>query len=238
MVNDDAKEQGAAGGGQQVNAVSVKLPAFWTSNPDGWFFQAEAQFGLRGITNDQTKYWHLVAALDSETSIRAASFLQRPPPNDQYQGLRRFLLDTYGLSTEERAQRLFSIRDLGDRRPSELADTILQLNGEHQEHFCLRHIFLQALPITVRQVLAASPIKGLRDLGLEADRILSTCESVNTMVEETTSVDAVNSSKKPVRNLCFYHKNFGTKARRCQAPCDWVPRSQYKPQGNAQAGSR
>ena len=27
-----------------VHAAAVKLPQFWSENPDLWFFQAEAQF--------------------------------------------------------------------------------------------------------------------------------------------------------------------------------------------------
>jgi len=232
------KEESASGG-QEVATVSVKLPSFWTSNPSGWFHQAEAQFGLRGITNDQTKFWYLVAALDSDASVRAASFLQNPPQHNKYEELRNFLLNAYGLSEEERARRLFAITDLGDARPSELAERILQLNGESPKHFCLRHIFLQAMPMSVRQVLTTSPIKDLRDLGLEADRILSSVQSdVNAATPEEPTVDALRNNKRAVRTLCFYHQNFGTRARRCQAPCDWVPAPNYRRQGNAQTGSR
>ena len=33
-----------------VAAVAVKLPALWSDNPATWFFQAEAQFAIEGIT--------------------------------------------------------------------------------------------------------------------------------------------------------------------------------------------
>ena len=49
---------------QQQNAVSLKLPAFWTSQPKVWFQQSEAQFAWRNITADDTKYYYVVAALD------------------------------------------------------------------------------------------------------------------------------------------------------------------------------
>lgn len=40
-----------------VNAVVVKLPEFYQSNPASWFLRAEAQFGIRSISQDETKFW-------------------------------------------------------------------------------------------------------------------------------------------------------------------------------------
>ena len=57
------------------NAVALKLPPFWISQPGVWFQQAEAQFTLRNITADDTKYFYVVAALDQETASRLIDFL-------------------------------------------------------------------------------------------------------------------------------------------------------------------
>ena len=51
-----------------VYAATVKLPDFWQHNPRPWFQHIEAQFQLRGITQDMTKYFHVVAALDASTT--------------------------------------------------------------------------------------------------------------------------------------------------------------------------
>ena len=63
-----------------VDAVSLKLPTFWTSTPTTWFAQAEAQFIVRNITNDDTKYYYVIAALDSSTANRAKNKTCSPPP--------------------------------------------------------------------------------------------------------------------------------------------------------------
>ncbi len=51
-----------------IHAATVKLPDFWQHNPRAWFQHIEAQFQLRGIIQDVTKYFHVVAALDASTT--------------------------------------------------------------------------------------------------------------------------------------------------------------------------
>ena len=58
----------------ETNAFAIKLPTFWAQQPEVWFLQAEAQFHIRKITDDTTKYYHVVAALDQETSGRVLRF--------------------------------------------------------------------------------------------------------------------------------------------------------------------
>ena len=52
----------------EENAVSLKLPTLWTSQPEVWFTQAQAQFNLQGISTSDTKYFYVLAALDQETT--------------------------------------------------------------------------------------------------------------------------------------------------------------------------
>ena len=71
-----------------ADAVTVKIPPFWTHSPTAWFAQAEAQFVLRKITEDDTKYYYIVAALDSATATRAVSILSQPPITGNMRTLR------------------------------------------------------------------------------------------------------------------------------------------------------
>ena len=64
------------------NAVALKLPVFWNQQPAVWFAQAEAQFAIRNITSEQTKYYYLVASLDQETATRVLDQLQEVPVED------------------------------------------------------------------------------------------------------------------------------------------------------------
>lgn len=58
-----------------VSSVSRKMLTFWLLNRDPWFLHAEAQFALRNITVSDTKYYYVVAALDSEISIHVPTLL-------------------------------------------------------------------------------------------------------------------------------------------------------------------
>lgn len=231
-----------------LQAVSTKLPVFWPLNPKAWFLQAEAQFALRQITTDDTKYWHVVSALDRDVASGCTSILEKVPDANKYRYLKEALVNRFQLTEEERADRLLAMQGLGDRRPSELADAILDLNADQPTHFLLRRIFMRALPLQVRNALSTSATTDLRDLAREADRVIATtgrgAAQTYSVVRDDSSipggyseVDAVATRRQ--RQLCFFHRKWGTRARRCVQPCEWTPSppSRFDP-GNAQGGLR
>ena len=81
-----------------TNALSLKLPEFWESSASAWFAQTEAQFALREITADTTKYYYVVSALGSSTATRVVSLLKHPPAENKYTALKAHLLKTFELS--------------------------------------------------------------------------------------------------------------------------------------------
>lgn len=221
------------------NAVALKLPTFWTSYPTVWFHQTEAQFNLRQITDDSTKYYYVVSALDQATAQRVLSLLQHPPDNGKYTVLKNRLLETFSFSPAERADRLLNMPQLGDQKPSELMDTMLALLGNHHPCFLFNHLFLQRMPEDIRPVLAAQDIDDPRLLAQKADalwlaRSAQQGATVFPMFRKqngTTSVPRRRPTKNDIdTGLCFYHEKFGVKARQCRPPCSF--------QGNGQAGHR
>ena len=85
----------------EENAVALKLPTFWTSQPRVWFAQAEAQFVIRKITTDDTKYYHVLSALDQDTATRLLDLISSPPSENKYQALKDRLVETFGLSKRD-----------------------------------------------------------------------------------------------------------------------------------------
>lgn len=125
----------------ETNAVSIKLPTFWTAQPHVWFQQAEAQFTIRGITADETKYACVVAALDQDSASRLLDLLSHPPTQHKYRAIKTRLLKTFGLTRRVRANKLLHMEELGDRMPSALMDEMLSLLDGHQPCMLFEQLF-------------------------------------------------------------------------------------------------
>ena len=224
------------------HAVSLKLPTFWTAQPEVWFAQTEAQFRLRKIDADETRYYYTVAALDQDTAIRVLD-LNNPPDSDKYRALKSHLLDTFGLSPRQRASRLLHFRPLGDSKPSALMDEMLALVADHTPCPLFEQLFLERLPDDIRIQLVDTKFDDLRHLARRADALWSCRDmelsSVNVATQRSGPRQASPGHKPsktdyPSRSqgLCFYHRTFGEDARRCRHPCIWPP----APSGKNQAG--
>ena len=98
----------------EQNVVSLKLPIFWTSQLQVWFAQAKAQFEIRKITAEDTKYYYVVFALDQDTATHLLDLLSSLPDADKYKALKQWLLGTFDLSKRERAARLLHTMPLGN----------------------------------------------------------------------------------------------------------------------------
>ena len=135
------------------HAVSLKLPPFWTTHPRSWFAQAEAQFVIRGIVTDETKYYYILASLDQDPATRVLDLFDNPPEVGKYQTIQARLLDTFDLSELERASQLLHIHSLGATKPSELMDEMLSLLGNHPPCLLFKQLFLERMPDDTRTQL-------------------------------------------------------------------------------------
>ena len=223
----------------EEHAVAVKLPTFWSSQPDVWFAQVEAQFHLRKITADETKYYHVLAALDQDTATKLIDLITSPPVEDKYNALKTRLTETYGLSERERASRLLHFRPLGDTKPSVLMDEMLALRGSHKPCFLFEQLFLERLPEDIRIQLVDVKFDDPRQLAKRADQLWLT--------REMGAINSVQRNNKPFskklkpqfkgkstpspsqdsgEQVCYYHRTFGEAARKCIQPCSWTGKDQ------------
>ena len=220
-----------------VNATSVKLPAFWSGNPEVWFRQVESVFSTRrpAITVQQTKFDYVIQALDNNTADRVQGIILSPPENP-YDRLKDALIEVFSKSQAEKDQEVLNFNGLGDKKPSELLQHMNNLNADPATLF--KALFLAQLPAEVRRILAMSEKTNVKDLAKEADKIMEVSKLTNS-----SQVNAAGEFCKPFRQdpvrgqsknlvncksdqdwpllpgLCKYHSKFGIRARSCLKPC-------------------
>ncbi|CAN7980701.1 unnamed protein product, partial [Ixodes pacificus] len=206
----------------QVAALAIRLPPFWPEDPQLWFAQVELQFLLRRITDQNTKFHHVVSALSSTDAAEVRDIIIAPPPVIPYDVLKDELVRRTGLSEQQRLQR--TAEELGDKTPSQLLRRLKQLLANatiDDTLFC--HLFLR-LPNDVRMMLASADSATVEDFVKLADRIIivSNASGVNQVTqpekipadfrtsiqhrvdELTEMVSALQSSRSPLQRTSRY----------------------------------
>ena len=237
----------------RTSAVSVKLPPFWPDKTGLWFAQAEAQFAIKGITVDKTKFSYVVSMLDTKIAVHAMDIIENPPDNDAYGTLKTRLTTTFSITDSEKANRILDMSGLGDKTPSQcLSDMLMLVPKDQEPGFLFRQVFLRLLPVEVQTQLAQSTKTGtkaedLRGLATEADKYFASAGARISSVSGKSYTDesgsqSVNATSD--RQLCFYHRRFGKNAKKCQRPCTWITKlpapsnTTMSNQGNSQPGRR
>ena len=217
-----------------VHAVSLKLPQFLAARPNVWFQQTEAQFALRGITDSTTKYFYLLTALDPVVAERMAGDVEAVPETNKYEYLKGKLMEVYGLTDDQKADKLLDLAGIGDWKPSQLCAYIQSLSVSKDA--LMRRIFLRQLPEDVRVQAAALDERDLPTLARKADVIMAakcTPASINSSVKPPRRKTPPYSNRT---TLCWYHAKFGDKAQSCRPPCTYSSSKQSSP-GNDQAST-
>lgn len=224
-----------------IAAVAIKLPSFWPNQPKIWFAQAESQFVLRGISSEDTRYHHVIAALDQDTAKRVVDIIDDSNMENKYRVLKERLLKTFTLSPYRMAQKLLNMAPLGDRTPSELMDDMLALvDGSHGACTLFRTIFVDLLPADVRSHLLPIMEKSSpRDLALLADQLIVASDHSSISTIRKKNVESKSDSSSTPRDWCRLHRKWGAKAYRCEQPCSFGrsrPHHVNMVQGNCEAG--
>lgn len=206
----------------EANAVALKLPPFYKSNPAMWFRQVEAQFTIRNpaITEDNTKFAYLLSALPADIAELMEFAVENATMGDKYASLKAALIKQFGLTKAQKAKKLASFTTLD---PSMTPTTLLMhmrplsSDSTSEEFF---HQFKSVMPPAVRTTLAGRKLENVEAYAEAADDVAET-------IRECTGVHTV--SRPPKRDkgteasgLCFYHARFGSKARKCKAPCKFT----------------
>ncbi len=103
-------------------AIALKLPDFWPFDPELWFVQDEALFEAQNITQEKTKFAHVVRVLPARYASEVRDIILRPP-EQPYKAIKDELQKRVCMSRRQQLQKLLHLEDLGDRKPSQLLRT-------------------------------------------------------------------------------------------------------------------
>lgn len=239
-----AAHAAAAAGANLVGHVAVKIGDFWVDDPESWFGQAEASFRRSRVTDSMTKYDHILMKLPSQVvkSIRDLMRTAETAP-DPYEQLKARLLKSFAPTKWQAAHAVVHHADLGDRRPSQLMDSMLAAmpDGE-QPGILFQYLFLERLPADMQNHLTTLKFESPRAMAEHADILwdsrnsrqsvasVSAVRPVSPARNNNNSRDRDRRRRSPSRNrrqphpdgLCFFHGRFGDKAHKCEPPCTWA----------------
>ena len=170
-----------------VSRVSVKVTPFWKQNSELWFKQIEAQFSNSKITDDLTKYNHVVALVESNILSCVSDVILRPPATDLYKTLKKRLIKEFTESEYKKIDRLLNELQIGDMKPSSLLIKMRELSCDKVGEELLRTLWLKKLPATIQTILSTRT-EDLDQLTPLADTMFE--------VGESSSVQAVSTSSK------------------------------------------
>ena len=154
-----------------VTKVAVKLPDFWSNDPDLWFLHAESAFRNAQVTQLRTKFDHVVQKLPQNimVSVRGLILSSSSTSSTPYEDLRAKLVSSYTLS---HWQRVSKVIHHPDRRPTALMDSMLALLPEDEVPGSLfLGLFLERLPVEMRDHLVAKDFKNPSEMALHADKL-------------------------------------------------------------------
>jgi hypothetical protein len=131
----------------------------------------------------------VVGSLPHESLRQVADIVEAPPAETPYVAIKQRLMAAHQMTSFQRAEKLFAMPALGNRKPSELMAAICPRGEEKTDLFtCL---FLQQLPREIRILLADADHKDPKLLAEKADQLWPLCEVITAAAgEEAAAVVA------------------------------------------------
>ncbi|XP_055836870.1 uncharacterized protein LOC129905419 [Episyrphus balteatus] len=188
-----------------VNAISIKLPEFWTKMPAIWFIQIESQFSTRNITSEQTKFHYVVQALPQDVAASVYDILIKES-NTPYANLKKTLIDRHSMSESNRIEALLSGEEMGDRKPSEFYRRLQTLAGQSVivTESLILELWRRCLPALVQASIKSSSETKIEGLLKMADEIYEVYQqqnsSLNISLQSERTINELTSANNNLQN--------------------------------------
>jgi hypothetical protein len=111
---------------------------------------------LAGISNERTKFRHIISQLDHRYTAEVEDIITSPPQQDPYTKLRTKLLNRLSPSREQRTHQLLIPEAMGDGKPSQFLRHLRSLDPD-MPVYLLRTIWTSQQPRNIQTALAVQP---------------------------------------------------------------------------------
>ena len=214
-----------------INQVNIRAPEFMESAVASWFEILDAQFHLRNITTQTTKFYHIVASLP-------ANVVQRLPPavlrSQNYDELRQSVISSYERSKPEMLDKLMQTRSMTGRPSVYMHEMLSIAERIGISDDIVRHKFIQALPPSLAPVIATQKDLTPTQLGSLADELMPLLNK-DMPAFQVNYAQAPSSQRRGNANtyrktngykrnrplICNPHIYWADQARSCRKWCKW-----------------
>lgn len=180
---------------RNIEAISIKLPPFWTEYPAAWFLTVESQFNTRNITVEKTKYDHVLQSLPMEVAATIFDFISSSETSQTpYTDLKKILISRNTMSESKRIEQLLSFEQMGDKKPSQFYLRLKTLAGQSElvnEHL-IKELWFRRLPSLVSALVKSSGKTEMKDILEVADNVFETMHHQN--LNSNFGMNAIASS--------------------------------------------
>ena len=224
-VPDESESSGSEDGNPQdgptvgpIQHISVKPPVFSPTAVETWFDIIECQFALAKITQNQTKFNHVVGALPADVVYQVPREIFRKSNYDEF---KETVIAVYEKSKSEIFHKLISTTSMSGRPSSNLRELLHLAEKAGVGEDIVRHKFIQTLPPSIAPVVASQKNIALTDIGNLADELLPLSKEPLYHVQ-------VNENINPQQQINYTQKHYSQRS-------DFRPTftEQYSQQGNS-----
>jgi hypothetical protein len=168
-------EQQQAAAAAAAAAAAVRLPDFHADSPQSWFTNLDSQFATANITQSLTKFHWAVAKLPFSLNPTIQPLADDPTAvADPYGMLKELLLESYGLTEEQKTSRWLDYPMCGsETRPSVLWDNLTALRPKTLEEAQIA-LFIRKLPRHISAMINTKSFATPKDMIRRCNQLWAT----------------------------------------------------------------
>jgi hypothetical protein len=137
-----------------------------------WFARVECRFEMMGIAGERLRFCCVADSLPYESLRLVADLVASPPAERPYSILKDRLLLAHALTPVQKAENLFAMPQLGDRRPLDLLAAMYEFCPPGEENSALfQALFLTRLPPEIRVHVEGAEKMALKELAAKTDQL-------------------------------------------------------------------